>query len=128
MPPRHWRLRVTDILECVASSEEYTRGLDYDAFVQDSRTVKAVVRDLTVIGEAAATIPEWLVDRYPEVPWADMRDMRDVVVHEYFGVDLRIVWDTVRNNLPSLVEPLISVLQDEPEDGAGTETPSLPQR
>ena len=116
MPPRHWRLRVTDILECAATSEEYTRNLDYAAFAQDSRTVKAVVRDLTVIGEAAASIPEWLTDRHPEVPWADMRDMRNVVVHQYFGVDLRIVWDTVRINLPPLVEPLKSLLKDEPED------------
>lgn len=118
MPPRHWRLRVTDILESVASSEEYTRGLDYDAFAQDSRTVKAVIRDLTVIGEAAATIPDWLIDRHPEVPWADMRDMCNVVVHQYFGVDLRIVWDTVRNNLPSLVEPLRHVLANELADEA----------
>ena len=118
MPPRHWRLRVTDILECVASSEEYTRGLDFEAFSQDSRTVKAVIRDLTVIGDAAAAIPEGLIDRHPEVPWADMRDMRNVVVHEYFGVDLRIVWDTLRNNLPSLVAPLTRVLQDEPENDA----------
>jgi len=116
VPPRHWRLRVTDILECVASSEEYTRGLDFEAFSQDSRTVKAVIRDLTVIGEAAAAIPEWLIDRHPEVPWSDMRDMRNVVVHQYFGVDLRIVWDTVRNNLPSLVEPLLQVLASEPAD------------
>ena len=116
MPPRHWRLRVTDILECVASSAEYTRGLGYDAFARDSRTVKAVVRDLTVIGEAAATIPGWLIERHPEVPWADMRDMRNVVVHQYFGVDLHIVWDTVHNNLPSLVEPLQHVLASEPAD------------
>ena len=119
MPPsRHWRLRGTDILECVATSEKYTRGLDYDAFAQDLRTVKAVIRDLTVIGEAAASIPDWLTDRHSEVPWADMRDMRNVVVHQYFGVDLRIVWDTVRNNLPPLVEPLTRVLQDEPQNDA----------
>jgi len=118
VPPRHWRLRVTDILECVASSEEYARGLEFEAFSQDSRTVKAVIRDLTVIGDAAAAIPEGLIDRHPEVPWADMRDMRNVVVHEYFGVDLRIVWDTLRNNLPSLVAPLTRVLQDEPENDA----------
>ena len=118
MPPRHWRLRVTDILECVTSSGEYVRGLEFPAFAQDSRTVKAVVRDLTVIGEAAAVVPGWLVAKYPEVPWADMRDMRNVVVHEYFGVDLRIVWDTVHNNLPPLVEPLRRVLQDEPADEA----------
>ena len=116
MPLRHWRLRVTDILECVASTEEYTRDLDYDEFAKDSRTAKAVIRDLTVIGEAAAGIPDWLIERHPEVPWADMRDMRNVVVHQYFGVDLRIVWDTVRKDLPPLVEPLIRVLRDEPEE------------
>ncbi len=116
MPRRHWRLRVVDILECVVTSDEYVHGLDSSAFTRDSRTVKAAVRDLTVIGEAAAAMPGWLVARHPESPRADMRDMRNVVVHEYFGVDLRIVWDTVRNNLPLLVEPLRRVLKDEPED------------
>jgi uncharacterized protein with HEPN domain len=118
VPPRHWRLRVTDILECVASTDEYTRDLDYNEFAKDSRTAKAVIRDLTVIGEAAAAIPDWLIERHPEVPWADMRDMRNVVVHQYFGVDLNIVWDTVRNNLPSLVQPLRHVLASEPADEA----------
>jgi hypothetical protein len=66
--------------------------------------------------EAATAIPDWLIKRHTEVPWADMRDMRNVVVHQYFGVDLRIVWDTVRNDLPPLVGPLIRVLSDEPEE------------
>jgi uncharacterized protein with HEPN domain len=100
----------------VASTEEYTRGLDYDEFAKASRTARAVIRDLTVIGEAATAIPDWLIERHAEVPWADMRDMRNVVVRQYFGVDLHIVWDTVRNDLPPLVEPLIRVLRNGPEE------------
>jgi len=116
VPRRHWRLRVTDILECIDSTRQYVAGLDFDSFAADPRTVKAVLRDLTVIGEAAVNVPEWLVTRRPEIPWRDMRDMRNVVVHEYFGTDLRIIWDTVCDNLPPLVDPLRRLLEEEPED------------
>jgi uncharacterized protein with HEPN domain len=106
MPPRDWRLRITDILDAVASIQEYTRGMDYEAFIHDRRTVDAVLRNLTVIGEAAAYVPDDIAALYSEVPWRDMRDMRNVVVHAYFGVNQRIVWDTIQLNLPPLV-PLL---------------------
>ena len=117
MPPRYWHQRITDMVECIESSREYVASLDFEAFRADAKTVKAVIRDLTVIGEAAVNVPDWLIERHPEVPWAKMRAMRDIVVHEYFGIDERIVWDTARNNLPPLAEPLRRLLEIEPDDG-----------
>ncbi len=106
MPPRDWRLRVQDILEAIAAIEEYTRGMDYEAFTSDRKTVDAVLRNLTVIGEAATYVPDDIVALHPEVPWREMRDMRNVVVHAYFGVNTRIVWDTIQLNLHPLIDPL----------------------
>ena len=83
--------------------------MDFTAFQNDRKTVDAVVRNLTIIGEAAARVPEKAVRAYPDVPWAEMRAMRNLVVHEYFGVSDRILWDTVRTNLPSLVAPLKAI-------------------
>ena len=112
MPPRDWTLRVTDILSAIEAIADYTSGLDFPSFSGDRRTVDAVVRNLTVIGEAASRIPTGVVSKHPEVPWRDMADVRNVVVHEYFGVDERVIWDTIKKDLPPLVAPLSKLLRD----------------
>ncbi len=113
MPPRDWTLRVTDIIAAIEAIEEYTDGLDFAAFSRDRRTVDAVIRNLTVIGEAASHVPEDVIESHPDVPWRDMADMRNVVVHEYFGVDARVVWETIRSDLSPMVDPLRRLLRDE---------------
>ena len=72
--------------------------------------VQAVLYNLIVIGEAAANIPTDIQERLPELPWRLMSDMRNIIAHEYFQVDREIVWDTVQNNLPRLIEPLQKLL------------------
>jgi uncharacterized protein with HEPN domain len=116
MPPRGWRLRLTDILEAIDKMEHYTDGMDAESFAADPKTVDAVIRNLTIMGEAARMIPVELEAKYPEVPWEKMRGIRNVVVHEYFGVDMEIIWQTVRENLPPLVPILEAVLAAEPPD------------
>ena len=106
MPPRDWRLRIVDILDAIAVIQEYTAGMDYAAFVRDRKTVDAVLRNITIIGEAAGYVPEDVMAAHPEIPWREMHDMRNVVVHAYFGVNNDILWDTIKINLPPLVEPL----------------------
>jgi uncharacterized protein with HEPN domain len=115
VPPREWRLRLEDILECIAAVSEYTAGMRYDEFAADRRTADAVLRNIAVIGEAATHVPEEVRVRYPGVPWKAMRAMRNLVVHAYFGVSLKIVWETARHDLPDLVDVLRSVLQEEEE-------------
>jgi len=109
VPRRDWKILVTDILEAITTINEYTEGMAFEAFKSDSRTVDAVIRNLTVIGEAASHVPEDIVLANPGIPWRDMRDMRNFVVHEYFGISNRIIWDTLQNNLPPLV-PLLKPL------------------
>ncbi len=110
MSPRDWRLRVQDILDAIGAIQSYTAGMDYPAFVRDRRTVDAVLRNITVIGEAASRIPEAIQAASPVIPWADMRDMRNVVIHEYFGVNRQILWDTIQTDLPPLVPQLQALL------------------
>jgi uncharacterized protein with HEPN domain len=94
------------MLESLEKIERYTTGLTFERFAWDDRTVDAVVRNLEIIGEAARQIPSEVRERYPEVPWRRVIGLRNVVVHEYFAVDVEIVWTVVRRSLPELKEAL----------------------
>jgi uncharacterized protein with HEPN domain len=119
MPLRDWRFRIRDILDAIESIRSYTEGMDFVTFENDKRTVDAVVRNLIIIGEAATRVPEESVRSFPDVPWAEMRAMRNLVVHEYFGVSNRIIWDTVQGNL----RPLAALLQTILDSMPGTTNP-----
>ena len=109
MPSRKWDLRIKDILSSIERIITYTEGMNFDEFREDTKTVDAVVRNFEIIGEAAARVPEEIVGVHPEIPWREMRDMRNVLAHEYFGIDEKIIWDTIRYDLPPLI-PLLKIL------------------
>jgi uncharacterized protein with HEPN domain len=95
---------LNDILESIGDIEEFTYGLTLEEFVADKKTTKAVIRCLEVIGEAVNKIPEGIREEYPEAPWAEMVGMRNRLIHEYFGVDMSIVWQTIHEDLEPLLE------------------------
>lgn len=107
---RDWRFRVRDILAAVRAIADYTDGMTFDEFVGDARTMDAVVRNLMTMGESIRWIPEPILDAHPAVPWRTLRGLRNVVVHEYFGVDPAILWETVQSDLPPLKADLQAVL------------------
>jgi uncharacterized protein with HEPN domain len=111
MPHRKWGLRIRDILASIDRIMEYTKNLDFDTFRSDTKTVDAVVRNFEIIGEAAAHLPEDPVADHPEIPWQDMKDMRNVLAHEYFGISEKIVWETLQNDLTSLIPMLNDLLR-----------------
>ena len=111
MPLRDWKFRIQDILDAVGKVREYTQGMDFKSFTEDKKTVDAVVRNLIIIGEAATQIPEEVCARHPEVPWYEMRGMRNFIVHEYFKASDKIVWDTVQVDLPLLPALLENILE-----------------
>jgi uncharacterized protein with HEPN domain len=80
--------------------------MDYSAWQKDRRTIDAVIRNLEVIGEAATYIPEEIKVKYSEIPWAKMRGIRNLLIHEYFGVDIDVVWETIQKDLEPLKELL----------------------
>ena len=113
VPPRNWKIRVTDILQCIAKIGRYTKSYTFDNFQEDEKTIDSVLRNLEIIGEAARHVPAEIRARYPEIPWAEMLTMRNIVIHEYHGVNLSIIWQTVKEDLPPLVAPLKRILQEE---------------
>ncbi|MEK6755715.1 MAG: DUF86 domain-containing protein [Bacteroidota bacterium] len=115
MPPRDWRLRIEDILEAIHKTQRYVSGLSFDEFCADDKVVDAVVRNLEVIGEAARHIPSEIESRNPDVPWGEMRGMRNILVHEYFGVNLTILWHTVKQNLPPVIGKLDKIIASKDE-------------
>jgi len=107
---RDWRFRVRDILAALKHIAADTQGMTYPEFAADRRTIDAVVRNLMMMGESIRWIPEVILDAHADVPWRLMRGVRNVVVHEYFGVDPSILWETVQTDLPPLVTKLQAVL------------------
>ncbi|MFZ5586807.1 MAG: DUF86 domain-containing protein [Thermodesulfobacteriota bacterium] len=113
MSPREWRFRLQDMLEAVAKIQGYLAGMSFGQFQADSRTVDAVIRNFTIIGEAASKLPDQTAQRHPEVPWRKMIGLRNYAVHEYWGLDLGTIWKTAQQDLPPLVPLLQAVLAKE---------------
>ena len=86
--------------------------MDFDQFKVDDKTTSAVIRKLEIIGEATKNIPKSITKKYPTVPWKEMAGMRDKLIHFYFGVNLKLVWQTVKHRIPQ-VKPTIKQLLDE---------------
>jgi uncharacterized protein with HEPN domain len=110
---RDWQFRVRDILDAIAKIERYIAGLTYEHFVNDELRVDAVARNLEIIGEASSHIPQDIQMQYSTIPWIDIRNMRNILVHVYHGVDLGILWDTCTHDLPLLKSVMQAVVEAE---------------
>jgi uncharacterized protein with HEPN domain len=114
------RQRFSDYLEHMKQAARdactFVEGLDREAFLADKRTQQAVVMNLIILGEAATKVmdgfPEF-VREHSDVPWRNMRGMRNRIAHGYFDIDLDVVWNTVRDALPALLEQLSAIAGDE---------------
>lgn len=109
-------VRLRHVLEAVAKIEHYTAG-GREAFFADAMIQDAVIRNLEIIGEAVRNLSAELRRRNPEVPWRSITALRNVLIHEYFGVDLEIVWRLVTRRLPTLKHHVTSLLAGEPSCG-----------
>lgn len=106
MKKRDYKLYLKDILDAIAKIEDYIKDLSFEEFSKNSLVVDAVVRNFEIIGEASKNISEEIKSQYPDIPWKEMAGMRNKIIHEYFGIDLEIVWKTAKNRLPQL-KPLL---------------------
>jgi uncharacterized protein with HEPN domain len=101
-----------DMLEAARKAERFVAGVDFEGFASNDEKVLAVIQTLQIIGEAARRIPKSVRTRYPTIPWREVIGMRDKLVHDYFGVNLKRVWQTVQDDLPSLRATVEQMLAD----------------
>ena len=112
---RTYKDYVQDILTSLQEIEDFTKGMDFESFARDKKTVNAVIRSLEVMGEAVKKIPNEVRDRYPEIPWKYIAGMRNKLIHEYHGIDLEIIWEVVKKEAPPL-KPLFEKVLSEMEE------------
>ena len=99
---RDARVYIADILESIAKIEEYTAEIDFAHFLDNSQIQDAILRRLEIIGEAVKHIPKDLKKLHPDVPWKEIAGLRDVLIHEYFGVKPDRIWKVVSQDIPEL--------------------------
>jgi len=110
MAVRNFTLYFEDILESAQKILLYTKGMKYDKFISDSKTVDAVIRNFEIIGEAARQLPKSVKDNHADIEWKAIIAFRNVVVHEYFVINHKIMWDIIRNKIPSLTKAVEDIL------------------
>jgi uncharacterized protein with HEPN domain len=106
MSSRDWAFRIKDILRSIDKIESFTKKMSIAQFKKNELVIDAVIRNLEIIGEASKSIPASVKKSYPDIPWAQMNGIRNILIHEYFGVDVKIVWHTAKKSLPSLRKQL----------------------
>jgi len=100
-----------DILESAKIAVEYLHDKSFDEFGKDLRTQDAVIRRIEIIGEASSKISKETQLEYDDVPWKSIKGMRNFLIHQYNYIDIEIVWETVKNNLPSLIQELQKIIK-----------------
>jgi uncharacterized protein with HEPN domain len=104
--PRDQSLRINDIIQCAVNILTFTEGLDLESFINDGKTIRAVAFELITIGEAVRSLPEEFKQEHPSIPWMNIQGIRNILVHEYFRLDEEILWKTVVDDIPILIQGL----------------------
>lgn len=106
---REWSFRIKDILHAIDKIEQYTKNMTAAEFKKNELVMDAVIRNFEIIGEASNSVPIAVQRTHPHIPWRQMIALRNVLIHEYFGVDVSTVWQTVHIHLPMLKQQLLSL-------------------
>ncbi|MFQ6002243.1 MAG: DUF86 domain-containing protein [Candidatus Zixiibacteriota bacterium] len=112
MPRRGDREFLLDILEACGRIEGFVKGVSYEDFINDIKTQDAILRNIEIIGEAVKNLSNEFKNKHTEIEWKKISGMRDKLIHLYFGVNLEIVWDVVKNKIPILKDQISEPLSE----------------
>ena len=112
MSEREIKNLLEDIYDAIKKIISYTKGMSYDDFICDDKTVDAVVRNFEIIGEASNRIPDDFKTEHPEIEWRRIVGFRNRIIHEYFGIDYENLWRIKNENIPTLSEFMEQILED----------------
>jgi uncharacterized protein with HEPN domain len=101
------KVRLNHILEAIIEIESYLNDADFDTFMENSMMRFACIKQMEIVGEASNHISEEVKNRFSDIEWSQIVGMRNVFVHEYFGVDTRLVWEIIKNDLPEFKSKVI---------------------
>ena len=108
---RDFKLYLDDIIKYIDKAEQYTENLTYEEFFKDGKTIDATIRAIEVVGEASNKIPEDIKNKYP-IPWREITNMRNRIIHGYFDVDVEEVWTAVKKDMKELKPLIIGIIKD----------------
>jgi uncharacterized protein with HEPN domain len=103
---------ITHVLECIVDIESFSRGLSKTEFQRNKLKQSAIVRQIEIMGEAVKNIPNSFRNKYPLVEWKKITGTRDILIHQYFKIDLNLVWDVIKKELPKLKKQIKEILKD----------------
>ena len=109
---REYKTYLKDILKAINKIEKYTLNLSFEDFTQNPLIQDGVIRNLEIIGEAIKNIPDDVKKANPEVEWKKIAGLRDILIHAYFGIDVNIIWDIVKNKIPALKGKISQMLEE----------------
>lgn len=110
------RLCLRDICSAISAIQEFVDEMTFDEFCEDEKTQSAVIRKFEIMGEATKNLPETVREEHPDLPWSEMAGMRDRLIHGYFKIDQKLVWQTIQQELPPLKQQVRDVLHDLPDE------------
>lgn len=111
-PTRNYNVYLQDMYDSVIRGISFIKGFNFKKFNNDEKTQYALIRAIEIVGEASKKIPSHIKKKHPDIPWREISGMRDKLIHDYFGVNAKVVWKTAREDLPSLKKSLEIILKE----------------